>query len=155
MGSQQEREEALHAFKSGANPVLVATDVAARGLDIPNVALVVNFDMPKQLDDYVHRIGRTGRAGQKGVAIAFVNERCPYLAELGQLLEEANQAPPVWFSDLCSHAVRKTGRPTTDRFVNTDLRLEQQMQAGMMSKRIRIIGKRIQLGWHCIHQHHL
>merc|ERR1712110_920395 len=60
--SQQEREEALHAFKSGANPVLVATDVAARGLDIPNVALVVNFDMPKQLDDYVHRIGRTGRA---------------------------------------------------------------------------------------------
>merc|ERR1740123_2300258 len=72
--TQSEREEALHAFKTGANPVLVATDVAARGLDIRNVALVVNFDMPKQLDDYVHRIGRTGRAGRKGVAIAFVNE---------------------------------------------------------------------------------
>merc|ERR1712232_799024 len=71
--SQSERESALHAFKTGANPVLVATDVAARGLDIPNVSLVVNFDMPKQLDDYVHRIGRTGRAGRKGVAIAFVN----------------------------------------------------------------------------------
>merc|ERR1719362_222468 len=53
--SQSEREEALHAFKSGTHPVLVATDVAARGLDIPNVALVVNFDMPKQIDDYVHR----------------------------------------------------------------------------------------------------
>merc|ERR1719217_1956293 len=92
--SQTEREEALEAFKSGANPVLIATDVAARGLDIPNVALVVNFDMPKQLDDYVHRIGRTGRAGRKGTAIAFVNERCTYLAELSTLLKEAKQDPP-------------------------------------------------------------
>merc|ERR1712087_499518 len=105
--SQSEREEALHAFKSGANPVLVATDVAARGLDIPNVALVVNFDMPKQLDDYVHRIGRTGRAGRKGVAIAFVNERCTYLAELGHLLVEAKQDPPLWFNNLCSQAAPK------------------------------------------------
>merc|ERR1719343_502354 len=107
--SQQEREEALHAFKTGANPVLVATDVAARGLDIPNVALVVNFDMPKQLDDYVHRIGRTGRAGRKGTAIAFVNERCAYLPELGDLLSEAKQEVPLWFSDLCRNAARRTG----------------------------------------------
>merc|ERR1719493_682414 len=104
--SQSEREEALQAFKSGANPVLVATDVAARGLDIPNVALVVNFDMPKQLDDYVHRIGRTGRAGRKGVAVAFVNERCTYLPELGDLLVEAKQDPPLWFTDLCRSAQR-------------------------------------------------
>merc|ERR1719384_283286 len=122
--TQQEREEALHAFRTGANPVLVATDVAARGLDIPNVALVVNFDMPKQLDDYVHRIGRTGRAGRKGVAIAFVNERCTYLGELGTLLTEAKQELPLWFSDLCSQAVRKTGRPTKSRFGDTDLRME-------------------------------
>merc|ERR1712190_29764 len=108
--SQQERDEALHAFKTGANPVLVATDVAARGLDIPNVALVVNFDMPKQLDDYVHRIGRTGRAGRKGVAIAFVNERCGYLPELGDLLVEAKQELPMWFSELCGNAVRRTGK---------------------------------------------
>merc|ERR1712113_153493 len=126
MGSQQEREEALHAFKSGANPVLVATDVAARGLDIRNVALVVNFDMPKQLDDYVHRIGRTGRAGRNGVAIAFVNERCNYLGELGHLLVEAKQDPPLWFNDLCSQAVRRTGRPTKNKFGDTDLRMEDQ-----------------------------
>merc|ERR1711971_477461 len=107
--SQAEREEALQAFKSGANPVLVATDVAARGLDIPNVALVVNFDMPKQIDDYVHRIGRTGRAGRKGNAIAFVNERCTYLPELGDLLVEAKQDPPLWFSDLCRNAIRRGG----------------------------------------------
>merc|ERR1719493_35734 len=105
--SQQEREEALAAFKSGANPVLVATDVAARGLDIPNVALVVNFDMPKALDDYVHRIGRTGRAGRKGVAIAFVNERCNYLVELGELLSEAKQELPTWFSELCAAAAKR------------------------------------------------
>merc|ERR1712232_200593 len=110
--SQAQREEALGAFKSGANPVLVATDVAARGLDIPNIALVVNFDMPKQFHSYVHRIGRTGRAGRRGVAIAFVNERCSYLAELGHLLVEAKQELPSWFSNLCSQAARKPARPT-------------------------------------------
>merc|ERR1719166_752473 len=107
--SQSEREEALHAFRTGANPVLVATDVAARGLDIPNVPLVVNFDMPKQIDDYVHRIGRTGRAGRKGTAVAFVNERCFYLSELGDLLAEAKQDLPAWFSDLCRNAQRRVG----------------------------------------------
>jgi len=127
--SQVEREEALHAFKTGANPVLVATDVAARGLDIPNVALVVNFDMPKQLDDYVHRIGRTGRAGRKGVAVAFVNERCNYLPELGDLLTEAKQELPLWFSELCRSSARRTtpGKGRASRgFANQDLRLEEQ-----------------------------
>merc|ERR1740129_2095112 len=119
--SQAEREEALQAFKSGANPVLVATDVAARGLDIPNVALVVNFDMPKQLDDYVHRIGRTGRAGRKGVAVAFVNERCNYLPDLGDLLVEAKQDPPLWFSELCRSADRRPG----GKVGGQDLRMEE------------------------------
>merc|ERR1719444_550094 len=126
--TQQQREEALHAFKTGANPVLVATDVAARGLDIPNVALVINFDMPKQLDDYVHRIGRTGRAGRKGVAVAFVNERCNYLPELGDLLVEAKQEIPSWFSDLCRNAQKRVpggkaaGRG--NKFGGQDLRME-------------------------------
>lgn len=106
--TQAEREEALAAFKSGANPVMVATDVAARGLDISNVSLVVNFDLPKQIDDYVHRIGRTGRAGRKGVAVAFVDERCAYLPELYDLLSEAKQETPLWFEDLCRTARRPT-----------------------------------------------
>mmetsp|Transcript_7606 Transcript_7606/g.27894 ORF Transcript_7606/g.27894 Transcript_7606/m.27894 type:complete len:628 (-) Transcript_7606:438-2321(-) len=126
--TQQEREEALHAFKTGANPVLVATNVAARGLDIPNVALVVNFDMPKDLDDYVHRIGRTGRAGRKGVAIAFVNERCTYLAELGDLLVEAKQDLPSWFSELCRNAQRRggkgKGKGDEKKFGGQDMRME-------------------------------
>jgi len=124
--TQQQREEALNAFKSGANPVLVATDVAARGLDIQNVALVVNFDMPKQIDDYVHRIGRTGRAGRKGVAVAFVNERCTYLPQLGDLLLEAKQDLPLWFNELCSNAQRRGGKGAgrETAFGGQDLRLE-------------------------------
>jgi ATP-dependent RNA helicase DDX3X len=58
-------QSALRSFKSGRTPVLVATDVAARGLDIPHVTHVINYDLPKDIDDYVHRIGRTGRAGKK------------------------------------------------------------------------------------------
>ena len=68
---QREREEALHDFKTGKAPVLVATSVAARGLDIPGVAHVVNYDLPKDIDEYVHRIGRTGRCGNLGKASSF------------------------------------------------------------------------------------
>ena len=72
--SQEERERALANFKSGKTPILVATNVAARGLDIDNVTHVVNFEMPKDIDDYIHRIGRTGRAGHKGTASSFIGE---------------------------------------------------------------------------------
>jgi len=68
---QREREEALDDFKKGKRPILVATAVAARGLDIPYVAKVINYDMPKDVDEYVHRIGRTGRVGNLGRAISF------------------------------------------------------------------------------------
>lgn len=70
--SQGQRERALKAFKTDAVNIMVATDVAARGLDIPDVSHVINFDAPKQYEDYVHRIGRTGRAGKTGKAITFV-----------------------------------------------------------------------------------
>ncbi len=69
---QDKRNQALSTFKSGKVKILVATDVAARGIDVPNVSHVINFDMPKKADTYVHRIGRTGRAGAKGVAISLV-----------------------------------------------------------------------------------
>ncbi|URE27399.1 DEAD-box ATP-dependent RNA helicase [Musa troglodytarum] len=97
--SQQEREHALRTFKSGATPILVATDVAARGLDIPHVAHVINFDLPNDIDDYVHRIGRTGRAGNSGLATAFFNESNASLARLlSELMQEANQEVPQWLS---------------------------------------------------------
>ena len=69
--SQGQRDRAIAAFKSGEITVLVATDVAARGLDIPDVKHVYNFDLPNVPDNYVHRIGRTARAGKDGAAIAF------------------------------------------------------------------------------------
>jgi ATP-dependent RNA helicase RhlE len=70
--SQPQRQRALQSFKNNQVKVLVATDVAARGLDIPNVSHVINFDQPNTYEDYVHRIGRTGRAGAKGQALTFV-----------------------------------------------------------------------------------
>ncbi|EGA70554.1 putative ATP-dependent RNA helicase [Vibrio sinaloensis DSM 21326] len=71
--AQSARRRALDEFKSGKARVMIATDVAARGLDIQNLPHVVNFDMPFLAEDYVHRIGRTGRAGQRGNAVSFVN----------------------------------------------------------------------------------
>ncbi len=70
--SLPQRKEALAGFKSGRYRVLVATDIAARGIDVENIELVVNFDLPDNPEDYVHRIGRTGRAGKAGQAISFV-----------------------------------------------------------------------------------
>ena len=72
--SQQTRLETLNAFKTGELRVLVATDVAARGLDIAELPFVINYEMPTQAEDYIHRIGRTGRAGAEGVAISLMDE---------------------------------------------------------------------------------
>jgi superfamily II DNA/RNA helicase len=86
--SQQERIKALDAFKSGAATVLVATDVAARGLDIDQLPMVINYEIPSAPEDYVHRIGRTGRAGALGVAISFVSpEEDKYLVEIEKLIK--------------------------------------------------------------------
>jgi len=71
--AQPQRTRVMNAFKKGAFPFLVATDVAARGIDVEDLGLVVNYDMPYDAEDYVHRIGRTGRAGRKGLAITLVS----------------------------------------------------------------------------------
>lgn len=71
--SQYHRQKSLNQFKEGKANILVATDVAARGLDIPNVSHVINFDAPENFDDYVHRIGRTGRGNKTGTALTFVD----------------------------------------------------------------------------------
>ena len=101
--TQQEREYALKSFRSGKTPILVATDVAARGLDIPHVTHVINFDLPSDIDDYVHRIGRTGRAGKKGLATAFFTDKDGGLARpLMELMEEAGQEVPSFLGGFAS-----------------------------------------------------
>ncbi|KAG8862093.1 DEAD-box ATP-dependent RNA helicase [Tulasnella sp. 330] len=99
--TQRERESALATFRAGRTPILVATAVAARGLDIPNVTHVVNYDLPGDIDDYVHRIGRTGRAGNTGVSTAFFNRSNKNIVkELIELLREANQEIPEWLNTV-------------------------------------------------------
>ena len=68
-----QRNRVISQFRQNDIDVLVATDVAARGIDIPDISHIINFDEPANYDDYVHRIGRTGRIGRKGVALTFVN----------------------------------------------------------------------------------
>ncbi|THH32477.1 hypothetical protein EUX98_g1746 [Antrodiella citrinella] len=103
--SQREREMALQTFRSGRTPVLVATAVAARGLDIPNVTHVINYDLPSDIDDYVHRIGRTGRAGNTGISTAFFNRGNRNLVrDLLDLLREANQDIPSWLETVAAES---------------------------------------------------
>ncbi|KAE9390460.1 P-loop containing nucleoside triphosphate hydrolase protein [Gymnopus androsaceus JB14] len=103
--SQREREMALQTFRTGRTPIMVATAVAARGLDIPNVTHVVNYDLPSDIDDYVHRIGRTGRAGNTGVSTAFYNKgNKNIIKDLVELLREANQEIPGWLETSAHEA---------------------------------------------------
>ncbi|CDR98025.1 DEAD/DEAH box helicase, putative [Babesia bigemina] len=131
--SQQDREEALRLFKTGERPILVATDVAARGLDINNITHVINCDLPSNIDDYVHRIGRTGRAGNVGIATSLVNEtNRGILRDLLALLEESNQEVPQWFQKMVTaqafssggrdHGKRSSGGKFSRQFVSRDVR---------------------------------
>lgn len=101
--TQKEREEALRCFRSGDCPVLVATAVAARGLDIPHVTHVINFDLPSDVEEYVHRIGRTGRMGNLGVATSFFNDKNRNICgDLVELLIETKQELPSFLEDMMS-----------------------------------------------------
>ncbi|KAL0739976.1 hypothetical protein Bca4012_081489 [Brassica carinata] len=131
--SQQEREVALKSFKTGRTPILVATDVAARGLDIPHVAHVVNFDLPNDIDDYVHRIGRTGRAGKSGLATAFFNDGNTSMARsLAELMQEANQEVPAWLTRYASRSSFGGGKNKRSggRFGGRDFRREGSYSRG-------------------------
>ncbi|MEH6304142.1 DEAD/DEAH box helicase [Olivibacter sp. CPCC 100613] len=108
--SQNARQNALQAFKNGQLKVLIATDIAARGIDVEELKYVINFDLPNEPETYVHRIGRTGRAGASGKAISFCDlEERPYLQSINNL---TNQAIPV---------INEHPFPTRDSFVAVPL----------------------------------
>jgi ATP-dependent RNA helicase DDX3X len=99
--SQREREDALKCFRSGDCPILVATAVAARGLDIPHVKHVINYDLPSDVEEYVHRIGRTGRMGNLGIATSFFNDKNRNIcSDLCELLIETNQEMPSFLEEM-------------------------------------------------------
>jgi len=104
--SQQERDQGLADFISGKAQVMFATDVCSRGLDIKGVTHVVNYDMARDVEAYIHRIGRTGRAGATGIAITFVNEDfdIPCSPALAKIAREAGQTVPGWLEKLVSKA---------------------------------------------------
>ena len=106
---QNQRDEIYRKFKvpthaEGTRPrtnILIATDVASRGLDVKDITVVVNYDMPNCIEDYVHRIGRTGRAGAKGNAVSFLTRRESNIAgELIKVLQKSNQEVPPDLHDM-------------------------------------------------------
>eukprot|EP00795_Rhopilema_esculentum_P004096 gene4096-20276_t len=122
--SQEERECALRDFRTGKAPVLIATAVAARGLDIPNVKHVINFDLPSEIDEYIHRIGRTGRIGNQGRATAFFDRTKDQRLARGlvKVLSEARQEVPEWLEELAMSAVGTGFGPSGDQFSSRDRR---------------------------------
>lgn len=106
--AQEDRSQAVDEFRSGARDILVATDVASKGLDFKEIKHVINFDMPADIEDYTHRIGRTGRRGEKGIATTFVNKLVDEttLLDLKALLIEAHQRVPTFLSLMQSEAER-------------------------------------------------
>jgi ATP-dependent RNA helicase RhlE len=111
--SQDERLKALAAFKAGEVDLLVATDVAARGLDIKDVPAVFNYDVPFNAEDYIHRIGRTGRAGASGLGITLVSPGDGRLvADLEKLLKKKLEIEPMEFEDERPRGRINDGRRT-------------------------------------------
>ncbi|KAF9475315.1 DEAD-domain-containing protein [Pholiota conissans] len=100
--TQEERQYAIKSFKSGAKDVMVASGVASKGLDFNDIQHVIIFSMPKEIEDYVHQIGRTGRSGKTGIATTFVNMNTPEqtLLDLKYLLMEAGQKVPPFLSTI-------------------------------------------------------
>ncbi|KAH9402758.1 DEAD (Asp-Glu-Ala-Asp) box polypeptide 41 [Tyrophagus putrescentiae] len=105
----EERSRAINEFRAGEKDVLVATDVASKGLDFQEIKHVINYDMPDDIENYVHRIGRTGRYGKKGIATTFINKSVDQsiLLDLKLLLVEAKQRLPPFLAALQTEAELK------------------------------------------------
>ncbi len=106
---QSQRETALNSFKAGKTNIIVCTSVAARGLDIEKVNHVINYDLPQTVDEYVHRIGRTGRCGNLGKAISFFDDSSDNDRKLARplvrILTQAQQAVPDWLTSAAEDSV--------------------------------------------------
>ncbi|KAF8575430.1 DEAD-domain-containing protein [Ramaria rubella] len=108
---QRERDWVLGEFKAGRSPILIATDVASRGLDVKDVGYVINYDFPNNCEDYIHRIGRTGRAGQTGVSYTyFTTENARSARELVGILRESKSEIPPQLNEMAMYSGGGGGR---------------------------------------------
>ena len=141
---QVDRRNNLARFRAQAAKILVATDVAARGLDIPEVGLVINYDIPRDPDDYIHRVGRTARAGRSGMSVTFVGQRDVDLvhaieSRVGSKLEEFEEEGV----SIEGRVVRDALKPVTEKKREAMLQIEEgrdvqgRRQTGMKSLKKR------------------
>ena len=123
---QSERVNNLARFRAQAARILVATDVAARGLDIPEVALVVNFDVPRDPDDYIHRVGRTARAGRVGTSVTLIGQRD---VDLVHAIEERVGSSMAEYEEegvsIEGRVVREALKPVTEKKREAMLQIEE------------------------------
>ncbi|XP_037936238.1 ATP-dependent RNA helicase dbp2 [Teleopsis dalmanni] len=125
--SQTERDSVLKDFRNGKSNILIATDVASRGLDVEDLQFVINYDYPNSSENYVHRIGRTGRCQQLGTAYTFFTpENAKQARELISVLEEAGQAPPQNLVDLARSVGNVNGRNTSTKRWQQPSNMHQQ-----------------------------
>jgi ATP-dependent RNA helicase DDX49/DBP8 len=133
---QRQRIDNLARFRASAARILVATDVAARGLDIPEVKVVVNYDIPRDPDDYIHRVGRTARAGRKGDAVTFVGQRD---VELVLAIEQrVGRQMEAWQEEgvnLETRVVRDALKLVGEKKREALLEVEEQREVGGKRKR--------------------
>jgi ATP-dependent RNA helicase DDX49/DBP8 len=133
---QRQRIDNLGRFRASAARILVATDVAARGLDIPEVSLVVNYDVPRDPDDYIHRVGRTARAGRSGDAVTFVGQRD---VDLIHAIEERVGRPLVAWTEegvnLETRVIRDALKLVGEKKREALLEVEEQREVGGKRKR--------------------
>ncbi|CAJ0632372.1 5092_t:CDS:10 [Entrophospora sp. SA101] len=139
--AQSERDWVLGEFRSGKSPVMVATDVASRGIDVKDIKLVINYDFPTNVEDYVHRIGRTGRGGAKGLAVSFfTTDNARQAKYLVNVLREANQEVDSKLLDLVKSASgnANNGRQRYSNNHNVGVHSDNKKQKKIDSKYHRI-----------------
>jgi ATP-dependent RNA helicase DBP3 len=143
--TQAQRLAALDAFRSGDTPILVATDVAARGIDIKGVSHVINFSLGLSVDQYIHRVGRCGRAGATGIAHTFiVDYDAPHTPALVKLLEQSQQSISPELREMAERAERQAAKHTSDSIPgSTSAPLGSDayfasLRAGALSKNVNV-----------------
>ena len=114
--TQEQRESSIKGFREKEYDIMIATDVAGRGIDVRDVGLVINYDMPHTIENYTHRIGRTGRAGRKGAAMTFLtNSNTEVFFDLKTMLEETKAIVPPELARHEASKIKPGGFETTSR----------------------------------------